>query len=433
MKRTFRTPAAILPALLALAVAGCSKASDSPTTPADKPVTITYVTPAENAVLTKGEKPLITAFEQANPNITVKITQIPTANYNTKLITEFRGGQGPDILRVNHTDIQTFSNGGFLAPLDDTIGNDKIDTGALIPGLLEAGKVRGKQMTLPLTTDTRVLFYNPKLLKQHGISAPPATWADLLKDTKAFAGTKAYGYGFPTESDYSMSYDAIGPYMKGAGGELLNADGSKADAADSQGTLKAVQLVQDIVKTGAVPPGIGSTSGDTLAQLFSQNKLAFMLGGPWVRASLEEDNPKITYGKDYMTAPVPVETSGQPSGSTAGGWQIGISKSSQNVDAAGKLLSFLMQPDNLVKLNADEAFAPTTNGLSSEPWASDPFYQAYSTVLPNAGLPITPVARLVEVSAAFEAAVRPVIVSPDKPASAALQAFDTKTNAGILQ
>jgi multiple sugar transport system substrate-binding protein len=426
----FRTTAV---SIAVLAVAGASLAGCS-ASGGDGKVTITYATSASAEVYAKGEGPLIDAFRKANPSITVKVEQIPLANYNTKLTTEFRGGQGPDLGRVNHTDIQTFAAGGFLEPLDSTISSQKIDTGELIPGLVEVGKVAGKQMTLPITTDTRALFYNPKLLAAKGIQNPPATWAELVDDVKKFAGGDVYGYGFPSDTDYALTYETVGPYMVGAKGKILESDGktSKAVAADSAGTVAAVKLIQDIVKTGAVPPGIDNMKGDTLGQLFAQDKLAFMLGGPWTKATLETNNPNIAYGTDYKTAVVPVQKAGDPSGSTAGGWQIGVFKNSKNKEAAGKLLAYIMERKNLVDLNKAEAFPPLKDGLSTSPWSDDAFYAAYNEILPHAGLPMPPVSRIAEVSAAFEQTVIPVIVDPSKSAESALKDFDGQVNTQIL-
>ncbi|MGW5188071.1 ABC transporter substrate-binding protein [Kribbella sp. NPDC004138] len=430
---SFRTwTAAGLVLIAAAATAGCGGGGGKEASN-DGPVTITYAAPGNGDGLAHGEGPIIKAFERANPQITVKIEEIPFAEYNTKLTTVFRGGQGPDLGRVNHTDIQTFAGGGFLAPLDDVIRSDKIAIDSFIPALVDTGKVGGKQMTLPLTTDTRVLFYNPRLLKSKGIAKPPATWDELISDVQKFAGSGVYGYGFPSDSDYALTYETVGPYMKAAGGEILSGDDEpQAKAAESAGTVDAVKLIQELVKTKAVPPGTSNMKADALYQLFSQNKIAFMLGGPWVRTALQTNKPAIAYGTDYATAPVPVKTAGDPSGSTAGGWQIGVFKNSKHQEAAGKLLAFMLEHDNLVAINKAEAFPPLKDGLTAKPWSDDPFYQAYEDVLPHSGLPLPPIARIAEVSAAFEKTVLPVIVDPSKPAEPALKDFDEQVNQRIL-
>lgn len=413
-------------ALAGTALAGCSSSS------ADSgPVTITYVTGNTGVTLEKGEQALIDSFQKQNPDIKVKVEAIPFADYDTKLTTELRSGAGPDVGRVNHTDVRTWAAAGFLSPLDDAIRTDKIKMSNYIPGLLDIGKVKGQQLTLPLTTDARAFWYNPTLLKKAGISSPPKTWDDLVTDAKKFNGTGVYGFAFSSDNDYSLTYESLGPWMKVAEGKILNKDGTKAVSASSNGTVAAAELLQSLVKAGVTPPGENKMTGDTLAQLFSQNKLAFMLGGPWQQTALLTDNPKAQYGVDYATTALPVQHAGQSTASVAGGWQIGIFKNSKNKEAAGKLVAFLAEPSNLKKLNALEAFPPIKDGLTGAPWNS-PFFDAFNEVLPHSGLPMTPVAQIAQVSATFESTVLPSITDPSQSAKSALKSFDDQVNSQIL-
>lgn len=425
-RKTFAVLAGL--STVGILIAGCSPAADGGD---DGPITLTYVTSVEDATLAAGEMPAIEAFEKANPDIDVKVEQIPFGEYNTKIQTEMRGGGGPDVGRVNHTDIQTYAAADFLLPLDDAIDDGTIDTEPLIPGLVEVGQVRDAQLTLPLTTDARVLFVNTRLLTANGIDAPPTTWDELLTAVKAFAGTDVYGYGFPLDSDYSLSYESAGPYINTAGGAILNEDGSAAVAAKDDATVDALQLLQDIVATGAVPPGLDNLAGDALAQLFASDKLAMMLGGPWVRPQIESYNDQLVYGEDWVTVPVPVQNDGDKSSSTAGGWQIGAFKNTDHPEAAMKLVAWMVQAENLENINREEAFPPTKDGLDVAPWSDDPFFDAFAEVLPNSRVPITPVPRMAEVSAAFENVLEPVIVKGSGSVEDALGEFDSQADAII--
>jgi hypothetical protein len=86
----------------------------------------------------------------------------------------------------------------------------------------------------------------------------------------------------------------------------------------------------------------------------------------------------------------------------------------------------------IISANTAEAFPPLKDGLSTSPWSDDPFYKAYNEILPHAGLPMPPVSRIAEVSAAFEKTIVPVIVDPSKPAESALKDFDQQVNTQIL-
>ncbi|QOR70831.1 sugar ABC transporter substrate-binding protein [Ruania alkalisoli] len=414
-------------ALVSASLAACGGENES----SDEIVTLTYATPVVDEILETGERPLIEEFEAAHPGIEVEIEQTPFAEYNTKLTTEMRGGGGPDLGRVNHTDIQMYAAAGFLRPLDDLVADGTLATDRLISGLVDVGQVEGAQLTLPLTTDARVLYVNLGLLEEAGVNATPQTWDELLEAVQAFAGTDIYGYGFPTDNDYSLAYEAAGPYINTAGGDILDADGRPA-ASGNPGTADALTLLQDIVATGAVPPGLDNIPGDTLSQLFAQQELAMMLGGPWVRSQIESYSDDLVYGEDWITAPVPVQEAGDASSSAAGGWQIGMFEATEHPEEAAALLAWLTEPENLQALNVDEAFPPTTDGLEVAPWGEDEFYSAFAEVLPNAQVPITPVARVAEIAAAFESSLEPAVIQPGNSIEEALAAFDASAEE-ILQ
>jgi multiple sugar transport system substrate-binding protein len=329
--------------------------------------------------------------------------------------------------------VQAWGNAGYLADLSPVLNGADFAKDKFVPGLLTIGKVGQKQFTLPIDTDARVLFYNPKLLAKAGISAPPATWDELTGDVQKFKGTKAYGYGFRADSDYAMAYEAVGPYIKTAGGQILdNGTPPKAVAGTDQGTIAAVTLLQNLVKTGAVPPGENNMSDATLTSLFTSDKVAMMTGGPWVRESILKNNPKAKLGVDYAVAPIPAQSAGGTTASTSGGWQIGANAKSNKADAAKKFIAYFEKPQNLVTLASSNSFPPLVTGLDAEPFASDPFYKPFKQVLPNSGLPITPVAQMAQVSAVFEKQVR-AAVNQGASVQQKLTEFDDQANSAVLK
>jgi len=420
--------------LTACSTPGSGTTSGGASTTANQtPVNLVYSTVASGEVLSKGEQPVIDAFMAANPNIKVTIESTPVGDYATKLSTQFRGGAGPDMGRVNGADMRGWQAAGFLTPLDQVVKDQNIDTAAFIPALLGNATINGSLAVLPLGTDTRVLYYNPKLLAAQGITQPPTTWDEMLADVAKFKGTGVYGFGFmDSGNDYAMSSETVGPFVKGAGGWLVNPDTLKAVGSSDPAVLQALQFVQELVKTGATPPG-GSNTEPLLAQLFSQNKLAMMLGGPWVRQDILQANPDFKYGQDYLNTVVPVPKAGMVSGSTSGGWFIGIFKNSKNQDACAKLLAFIQQKENIGKLNTGEAFPPRVDGLTMSPWADDPFYKAYAEQLKGTGRVIPPIAGSHEVAVDFLNAVSPVLLDPTKSAADALKAFDDLVNSTVLK
>lgn len=431
--------AAALMGLMSCSTAG-NPGSEAPTPGTTTPgttTTITWGTPSDGSAL-KAERKIVTEFQAANPEITVKVESTNFADYDTKMTTGLRSGRGPDVFRVNHPNVQAWSNAGYLADLGQTLADQKIDTSTFIPGLMAIGKVNNTQYTLPIDTDCRAFWYNPKLLVEAGVvdgskkAKPPATWDELLSAVSKFRGQDTYGYVYRTDSDYAMAYEAVGPYLKSAGGQILSDDAApKAVAATDPKTVAAVELLQKIAAI-SVPPGEANMAEATTNKLFASGKVAMMTAGPWARASILEIDPKLKYGVDYALTTIPTPAAGDKPASAAGGWQIGLNAKSKNQEAAAKFLAFFEQSNNLVSLATTSSFPPLVDGMEGEPFGTDPFYAAFKEMLPNSGLPITPVAQLAQVSAAFEVAGR-AAVNEKKDVTAELTTFDQKVNEQVLQ
>jgi multiple sugar transport system substrate-binding protein len=430
--------------MTALGASACSTAGNqqqpqtSQSSGAAQQTTITWGTTGNDSLLA-AERKIIDAFQAANPNITAKLQATNFADFDTKMTTALRSGQGPDVFRVNHPNVQAWTNAGYLADLTQPMSDNGVDTAKFIPGLLDIGKVNGKQYTLPIDTDCRAFWYNPKLLVKAGIvdgsgkAKPPTTWDELVADVAKFKDSGTYGYVFRTDSDYAMAYEAVGPYLKTAGGKILSSDAQpKAVAADDPNTVAAVTLLQKIVATGAIPPGEAKMSEQTSENLFANAKVAMMTAGPWAKDAILKTNPKLKYSTDYTLTTIPTPQAGGTSASASGGWQIGMNAKSKNAQAAAKFLAFFEQPDNLVTLASSNSFPPLTDGMNGAPFGTDPFYDAFKKLLPNSGLPITPVAQLAQVSAAFEVAGR-AAVNQNKDVKTELADFDKKVNEQVLQ
>lgn len=401
-------------------------------------VSITWATTNSPTTL-KAEEAIAAAFMAENPDIKVTVDAINFADYDTKLNTSLRAAKGPDVFRVNHPNVRAWADAGYLSDLKGSISANGVDMALFIPGLVEVGSLDGKQVTLPIDTDARAFWYNPKLLKKAGIvdaqgkAKAPETWAELVDSVAKFKGTDTYGYVFRTDSDYAMAYEAVGPYMKAAGGKILSSDAQpKAVAGDDPHTIAAVTLLQSIVKTGAVPPGEANMSEQTSYSLFAGGKVAMMTAGPWARDAIVKAAPGFKYGEDYALTVIPVPAAGDASATTSGGWQIGVNAKSEHAEAAGRFMAYFERAENLTKLASNNSFPPLIKGMEGEPFASDPFFDAFKELLPHSGLPITPVSQMAQVSAEFEVSAR-AAVNDGKDVTQELKAFDTRVNEQVLQ
>ncbi len=119
---------------------------------------------------------LIENFQKANPDITVKQTTFPYADYQTRVIAAKMGGQGPDVMQLFYGWLDKFVAGGLVQPLPaDTFPHDKIEAD-FFP-IVSAMKRGDDYYGLPTAVRSLALFYNKKLFQEAGLDPnnPPKT------------------------------------------------------------------------------------------------------------------------------------------------------------------------------------------------------------------------------------------------------------------
>jgi multiple sugar transport system substrate-binding protein len=134
---------------------------------------------------------LIENFEAANPDITVKQTTFPYADYQTRVVAAKVAGQGPDVVQLFYGWTDQFVNGGLIQPLDPAVfPHDEIESD-FFP-IVEAMKRGDDYYGLPTAVRSLALFYNKALFAEAGVE-PPNTLDELLAAAKAT--TKVDGSG----------------------------------------------------------------------------------------------------------------------------------------------------------------------------------------------------------------------------------------------
>jgi len=122
---------------------------------------------------------LIENFEAANPDITVKQTTFPFADYQTKVAAAVSSGTGPDVVQLYYGWLDKFQKGGLLQPLSqDVFPHEQLQTD-FFP-VIDAMKREGEYYGLPTAVRSLALFYNKDILAQAGVEAPPETLDELV-------------------------------------------------------------------------------------------------------------------------------------------------------------------------------------------------------------------------------------------------------------
>lgn len=224
--------------------------------------------------------PIIKGFEAKHPNVTVKYSAAPFAQYASVL--QQRLGAKDSSIDVYEVDQPRMASLAARGDLVSIVQDNAKAKSALLPEQYNVSLYQGKLYALPLWTSDQFLFFNKDLLSKAGITPPnidPAkrwTWAQT---TNAAKKAQATGVANGLLFEQQDSYYQLEPMVVSAGGGtgVTGQDGLTADVANA-GWVKAMTWYGDLFKNRVSPRGVNT---QTYSTLFTGGKAAFFVGGPW--------------------------------------------------------------------------------------------------------------------------------------------------------
>lgn len=334
-RRSFVSAATAGAAAMGLAPMLRANAQGTPVVNEDVSGTVVYwstyntVSP-EYQVLTEQ---VIPAFNERYPNVTIDAQSIPDTEMRQKLLTAAAGGETPDVARMDIVQVPEFAEMGALAAVDDLVPEWASYAERFYPGPLATNTYNGKYYGIPLDTNTRVIFYNPALLEQAGITDPPATFDDFTAAAQTLkdAGIVAYSEG--GTSAWNML-----PWIWSNGGGITNEDYTQAGGVlNGEATVGAVEMVKGWLDNGMMSEAVLG-GGLATSQELAEGSVAMIVDGPWMPAIFKAQYPDFEFG----LARFPEGPGG--SISVVGGENTVLFDASENKEAALAFAMFLADP-----------------------------------------------------------------------------------------
>jgi ABC-type glycerol-3-phosphate transport system substrate-binding protein len=260
-----------------LALAGCGGQSASPTPAPEEAVTITFWH-GQSGVL--GQR-LQTLIDQFNSTHKIQVTASFEGSYTSgqlqqKIVAAIQAGNPPDLAQVpGPADAAQFLKAHAVTPVQQFVDSPDGFGAAQLKDFygpfLEDNRltVNGKKelVSWPMSKSVSVLYYNPNILQQAGISSPPKTWDEFRQDLQTIKQTTQ---ATPLEWTPDLYY-FWAAYLRGNGGDILTNSLDKAAFNDARG-VAALQYETDLVltdKTAVV------TKGFDWQNDFANGKVAF--------------------------------------------------------------------------------------------------------------------------------------------------------------
>ncbi|WP_206915585.1 ABC transporter substrate-binding protein [Alicyclobacillus suci] len=197
----------------------------------------------------------INMFEKANPGIKVTPDYTSWDSYWTKLTTQIAGGQTPDVIQMDESEIVEYAHNNTITDLRKA----GVDLAGLDKKSLSLGKVDGTLYGVPTGVNAFALLYDPTLLKQSHVSIDPSrsmswdSFAKLLVQIHQ-ADPKIYGAQDGIEYLALLEY-----YARDNGDQLFSSDG-KSLGISKQVMTNWFNYWKSLEANGGVPPASFTSS-----------------------------------------------------------------------------------------------------------------------------------------------------------------------------
>jgi len=232
------------------------------------------------------------------------------------------------------------------------------------PSIIESQTVGDKLVALPIFTDAPALYYRKDLLEKHG-QPVPETWerlteiARIVQDAERAAGNDdMWGFVWQGNAYEGLTCDALEWIKSFGGGQIVEPDGTIS--VNNEKAIAALELAATWPGTIS-PPGVLAYQEEEARGVWQTGNAVFMRNWPYAYSLGNSDDSPVKGLFDVATLP----TGGghDTSAATLGGWNVAVSKYSENQEAAISLAMYLAGPEVQKKRTLVASNLPTIVSL----------------------------------------------------------------------
>lgn len=235
------------------------------------------------------------------------------------------------------------------------------------PAIIENNTVDGALIGIPWFTDAGLLYYRTDLLEKYDL-APPETWDELetaaltiQEGERADGNQDFWGFVWQGNAYEGLTCDALEWMASADGGSIIEPDGTIT--VNNQAAIDIIDQAAGWVGTIS-PDGVTAYGEEDARGVFQAGNAAFMRNWPYAYSLGNGDESEIVGLFDV--SPLPGATAGQ-SAATLGGWQLAVSKYSENPEQAADYAFFLASYEEQKFRAIEGSFNPTIEALYEDP------------------------------------------------------------------
>jgi trehalose/maltose transport system substrate-binding protein len=326
-------------------------------------------------------------FMEACPNITVNVLETPDlANDRLGLYLQLFEAQDASVDVFQIDVIWPGDLAEHLIDLSPYMTEEEIN--AHFPAIIENNTVDGALVGIPWFTDAGLLYYRTDLLEKYGYDAPPTTWAEMtemaqtIQDGEREEGNSEFwGFVWQGNSYEGLTCDALEWQYSASGTRIINPETGEVEVNNDE-TIAAFEMAADWVGTIS-PDGVTGYGEEDARNVFQAGNAAFMRNWPYAYSLGQTDDSPIQGMFDVT--PLPEGDAGLRA-ATLGGWQLAVSRYSENPDAAAAVAVYLASYDEQKIRAVEGSLNPTIQALyeDEDVLEASPFFGSLYDVFTNA-------------------------------------------------
>ncbi|GGB06863.1 ABC transporter substrate-binding protein [Brucella endophytica] len=255
------------------------------------------------------------------------------------------------------------------------------------PSIIASQTVNGRLVALPMYTDAPALFYRKDLLDKYG-KQPPKTWDEMaamakeIQDKERQSGRKdMWGYVFQGNSYEGLTCNGLEWVKSSGGGQIVEPDGTIS--INNEKAVAALERAKGWIGTIS-PSGVLAYQEEESRGVWQTGNAVFMRNWPYAY-SLGNGVDSAVKGKFSVTT-LPVAAAGDKPSSTLGGWNLAVSKYSDNKEEAVAFVKFLASKEVQKARAIELSNLPTLADLydDRDVVAAQPFMPSWKPIFQDA-------------------------------------------------
>ncbi len=274
----------------------------------------------------------------------------------------------PGILANHFIDLKPHTNGAESEHFEAIVKNNTVED---------------RLVAMPWYTDAGVLYYRSDLLEKYELQ-PPMTWDELTaaaqkiqEGERGEGNDKFWGFVWQGRAYEGLTCDALEWVASHNGGTVVDETGKIT--INNPNAVAAIDKAAGWVKS-ITPEGVLNYAEEEARGVFQSGNAAFMRNWPYAWSLAQSDDSAVK-GKVGVVA-LPKGGEAGRHASTLGGWQLAVSKYSENAEAAASLVNYLTSSAEQKRRAIEGSYNPTIAALyeDADVLAANPFFgELYDT------------------------------------------------------